>query len=209
VFWFAASAGFADARLDVMVALAVLWGARLTWNFARKGGYRSGEEDYRWPELRRRLGPILFQVFNATFIAPFQNALLLLLALPAYVAWQARATPLGWIDGVAAAAFLLFWIGEAVADQQQWHFQQEKKERRARGEPVRAEFLTGGLFRYSRHPNFFCEQAMWWAFYLFSVGASGRWINASTRLTEELTLRKYPTYRDYQRTTPRLVPSLR
>jgi steroid 5-alpha reductase family enzyme len=221
--WFAASAGFASSRLDVMAALALLWGARLTWNFARKGGYRRGEEDYRWPELRRRLGPTLFQVFNATFIAPFQNALLLLLALPAYVAWQGRATPFGWVDGIAATAFLLFWIGEAVADQQQWRFQQDKKGLRARGEPVQAEFLTAGLFRYSRHPNFFCEQAMWWAFYLFSVGASGRWFNASiagpviltllfqgsTRLTEELTLRKYPAYRDYQKTTPRLFPSLR
>jgi len=53
---FAAHAGFGDARLDLMAALAVLWGARLTWNYARKGGYRRGSEDYRWPEVRRRLG---------------------------------------------------------------------------------------------------------------------------------------------------------
>jgi steroid 5-alpha reductase family enzyme len=222
VCWFAGWAGFADRRLDLMAALAILWGARLTWNFARKGGYRPGDEDYRWPELRRRLGPLSFQVLNATFIAPFQNGLLLLLALPAYVAWQARGVPLGWLDALASAAFLLLWTGEVVADQQQWRFQQDKKERRARAEPVPAEFLTSGLFRYSRHPNFFCEQGMWWAFYLFSVAASGNWINASiagpvlltllfqgsTRLTEDLTLRKYPDYREYQRTTPRLVPSV-
>ena len=223
VCWFAGWARFADPRLDLMLALSLLWGARLTWNFARKGGYRRGDEDYRWPELRRRLGPFSFQAFNATFVAPFQNVLLLLLALPAYVAWRGRGVPYGWIDALATAAFLLFWVGEAVADQQQWRFQQEKKERRARAEPVSAEFLTGGLFRYSRHPNFFCEQGMWWAFYLFSVAPSGRWINlsiagaviltllfqGSTRLTEQLTLRKYPRYRDYQGTTPRLVPFLR
>lgn len=218
--WFAAWAGFGDARLDLMFVLAVLWGARLTWNFARKGGYRAGDEDYRWPELRRRLGPLWFQLLNATFIAPFQNGLLLLLALPAYVAWEGRDTAIHSIDAVASAAFLFFWVGEAVADQQQWRFQQDKKRRRARGEPVAAEFFTGGLFRYSRHPNFFCEQGMWWSFYLFSVAASGSWINpsiagpllltllfqGSTRLTEELTLNKYPDYREYQLTTSRLVP---
>lgn len=223
VCWFAGWARFADPRLDLMLALTLLWGVRLTWNFFRKGGYRRGDEDYRWPELRRRLGPFWFRILNATFIAPFQNVLLLLLGLPAYMAWQGRGVPLGAVDVLAAAAFLVFWTGEAVADQQQWRFQQEKKERRARGEAVPVDFLTGGLFRYSRHPNFFCEQGMWWAFYLFSVAPSGTWINASiagpviltllfqgsTRLTEELTLQKYPDYREYQRTTPRLVPSSR
>ena len=48
---FATAARFADTRLDVMLALVVLWGARLTFNFARKGGYARGGEDYRWAVL--------------------------------------------------------------------------------------------------------------------------------------------------------------
>src|SRR5579862_6202245 len=79
VAWFASQAGFRDLRLDVMALLTAAWGARLTYNFARKGGYRKGGEDYRWPVMRARLGPVGFQVFNATFIAPYQNVLLLLL----------------------------------------------------------------------------------------------------------------------------------
>src|SRR5277367_4063427 len=63
VAWFAAQAGFRDPRLDGMTVLTALWGARLTYNFARKGGYRPGSEDYRWPVLRKRMGPVLFQVF--------------------------------------------------------------------------------------------------------------------------------------------------
>src|SRR5579862_5691311 len=81
VAFFAAQAGFRDPRLDLMAALTALWGARLTYNFARKGGYRRGSEDYRWPVLRKRLGPVGFQLLNATFIAPYQNLLLLLIAL--------------------------------------------------------------------------------------------------------------------------------
>ena len=65
VWIFAAAAGFADARLDLMAALVTLWGARLTFNFARKGGY-TGVEDYRWPILRERFGPRVFAVRVAT-----------------------------------------------------------------------------------------------------------------------------------------------
>jgi len=220
VLHFAAHAAFADARLNLMATLATAWGARLTYNFARKGGYRRGGEDYRWPELRRRIGPVAFQVLNVTFIAPLQNVLLLLLAAPAYAAWQARGAALVPVDGLAATAFTLCWIGEAVADQQQWRFQSAKEESRRRGEPLAEGFLSTGMFRYSRHPNFFCEQAMWWAMYGFAVAATGSWLNrwiagpvfltllfqGSTRLTESLTAAKYPSYADYQRRTSRLIP---
>ena len=220
VFHFAVHGGFTDARLALMATLAVVWGARLTYNFARKGGYRSGGEDYRWPELQASLGPVAFQMLNATFVAPFQNLLLLLIATPAYVASQSRAHPLNALDLVAATLFLLFLAGETVADQQQWHFQTAKQERRARGESGGRGFVSTGLFRYSRHPNFFCEQGMWWSFYLFAVAASGRWLDwpiagaailtllfqGSTTLTERITLRKYPDYADYQRATSRMIP---
>jgi steroid 5-alpha reductase family enzyme len=219
VAWFASRAGFTDGRLNLMLLLAVLWGARLTYNFARKGGYRRGSEDYRWPALRAQLGPVRFQALNAVFIAPFQNALLLLICLPAWQALRSGA-PLGVLDGVAAAAFFLFFVGEAIADQQQWRFQSDKHARKLRGEPVSAEFIQHGLFRFSRHPNFFCEQAMWWSFYLFSVAAGAGWLNVaivgpllltllfqgSTGMTERLTLAKYPAYAEYQRSTPRQFP---
>lgn len=220
VFHFAAHGGFTDARLALMATLAVGWGTRLTYNYARKGGYRPGGEDYRWPELQAALGPVAFQVLNATFVAPFQNVLLLLLATPAYVASLSRGHPLNALDYAAATLFLAFFLGEAIADEQQWRFQTEKKKRQASGERSGKGFITTGLFRYSRHPNFFCEQGMWWSFYLFAVAASGHWVHwpiagaailtllfqGSTTLTERITLRKYPDYADYQRTTSRMVP---
>jgi len=220
VFHFAAHGGFTDTRLALMTSLVVLWGTRLTYNFARKGGYRPGGEDYRWPELQASLGPVGFQLMNATFVAPFQNLLLLLIATPAYVAAQSRGHPLNALDLVAAGLFLAFLVGETVADQQQWSFQTAKHERRARGDRSGEDFISTGLFRYSRHPNFFCEQGMWWSFYLFAVAASGRWLDwpitgaailtllfqGSTTLTERITLRKYRTYADYQRSTSRMIP---
>jgi len=217
---FAGYAGFNDARLNLMAALAVLWGVRLTYNFVRKGGYKPGGEDYRWEEIQEKIGPRWFQVLNATFIAPFQNYLLLLIVVPSYAAYRFVGTPLNALDYAAAIAFAGFLIGEAVADEQQWKFQTAKYAAIARGETPEAGFITTGLFRYSRHPNFLCEQAMWWTYYVFSIAAGAGWLNwtitgavlltllfqASTNLTEKLSARKYPAYADYQRTTNRLMP---
>jgi steroid 5-alpha reductase family enzyme len=217
---FAGYAGFNDARLNLMAALAVLWGVRLTYNFVRKGGYKAGGEDYRWEEIQEKIGPRWFQVLNATFIAPFQNYLLLLIVVPSYAAYRFVGTPLNALDYAAAIAFVAFLIGEAVADEQQWRFQTAKYAAIARGETPEAGFITTGLFRYSRHPNFFCEQAMWWTYYVFSIAAGAGWLNwtitgavlltllfqGSTNLTEKLSARKYPAYADYQRTTNRLMP---
>ncbi len=85
VWIFAAAAlveGANATRLVVMALLVTAWGARLTFNFARKGGY-SGVEDYRWAVLRGRMKPWQFQLFNLFFIVLYQNALLVLISLPA------------------------------------------------------------------------------------------------------------------------------
>jgi steroid 5-alpha reductase family enzyme len=217
---FAAYLGFSDARLNLMAGLAVLWGVRLTYNFARKGGYKPGGEDYRWEEIQGKIGPAWFQVLNATFLAPFQNYLLLFIVLPSYAAYRFAGTPLNALDYAAAIAFVLFFLGETIADEQQWKFQTAKYAAIARGEQPEQGFITSGLFRYSRHPNFFCEQAMWWSYYVFSVAAGAGWLNwtiagaatltllfqGSTGLTERISARKYAAYAEYQRTTSRLMP---
>jgi steroid 5-alpha reductase family enzyme len=217
---FAGYASFDDPRLNLMATLTVLWGVRLTYNFVRKGGYKAGGEDYRWEEIKQKIGPVWFQVLNATFLAPFQNYLLLLIVVPSYAAYRFIGTPLNALDYAAAIAFVVFFLGEAVADEQQWKFQTKKYATIARGETPSADFITPGLFRYSRHPNFFCEQAMWWTYYGFSIAAGAGWLNwtiigaalltllfqASTGLTEKISARKYPAYAGYQRTTSRLMP---
>lgn len=217
VFW--AATGFTDPRLTIMTVLVALWGARLTVNFARKGGYR-GVEDYRWPILRARMSPVQFQVFNLFFIVIFQNALLLLIALPALVAFENQAVPVGALDLALAGLFLALLIGELVADQQQWVFHQGKKAAIDAGREPDQRFVTTGLWRYSRHPNFFFEQAQWWVFYALGAVAVGSVLHwtlvgpvlltalfiGSTRFTEEITASKYPEYADYQRRTSMLIP---
>ncbi|WP_216892581.1 DUF1295 domain-containing protein [Nocardia alni] len=215
---FAGFASFADARLDLMFALVLLWGARLTFNFARKGGYARGGEDYRWVMLRGKMAPWQFQVFNFFFIAIYQNAILLLITLPAWTA-LANRTPLGIGDVVVAVVFVACLVGETVADQQQWNFHGWKKRELDAGRVPDPMFLQTGLFRFSRHPNFFFEQAQWWLVFAFGAVASGAvtWtivgailltllFVGSTTFTESITRGRYPEYAEYQRRTSPIVP---
>jgi steroid 5-alpha reductase family enzyme len=216
---FAAAADFQDLRLNVMAVLVAMWGTRLTFNFARKGGY-SGVEDYRWPVVRARMKPWQYQVFNVVFIVLAQNALLVLITLPALTAYENQATAFGPTGVLLAALFLACLAGETVADQQQWRFHAWKRAERKAGRTPDPQFLQTGLFRFSRHPNYFFEQAMWWIVFLFGATAAGslwQWTAlgallltllfiGSTRLTEEITLSKYPEYAQYQARTSMVVP---
>ncbi|CAB4882669.1 unannotated protein [freshwater metagenome] len=215
---FAGFAGFDDVRLTAMAVLVTLWGARLTFNFARKGGY-SGVEDYRWPVLRERMTPWQFQLFNLFFIVGFQSALLLLITLPAQTALEHQGG-FGVSDVALIVLFLVLLLGETIADQQQWDFHRWKAAEVAAGREPDPRFLQGGLFRFSRHPNYFCEIAQWWTIFLFGAAAAGslaQWtivgttlltilFVGSTRFTEQITRSKYPEYADYQARTSAVIP---
>jgi steroid 5-alpha reductase family enzyme len=219
VWVFAGAAGLGDARLNVIAVLVTLWGIRLTFNFARKGGYAPGGEDYRWAKLRAGMTTRQFFLFNLFFIVIYQNALLLLITLPAWTAYhhQTALTPLDW---VAAIVFLLFLAGETIADQQQWNFHKRKAAEVAAGRTPSPRFLQTGLFRFSRHPNFFFEQAQWWVVFCFGAIAAGsifQWtvlgavllllvFIGSTTFTERISLSRYPEFAEYQARTSAVVP---
>ena len=216
----AAGTGFDSARINLMTVLVLVWSVRLTYNFARKGGYRKGDEDYRWASMQEHIGSPWFQLLNVAFNIPSQLLLMWLFTSPVHQAWLGRETPLGWLDGLAAALFAAFFVVELIGDEQMWAFQQDKKRRIAAGEDVAQPFINTGLFRYSRHPSHLAEMVMWFAFYLFAVSASGTWLHwtglgfillivqffGAIRLTESISAGRYPTYAEYQAKTPMLVP---
>lgn len=220
-----------NLRLVIMAVLALLWAVRLTYNFSRRGGYSwkfwAGEEDYRWGVLREKpelKGKVRWFLFNLFFISIYQNALILLFTLPILVAVGGKDTPLNYLDYIATALFLFFLVIETTADQQQWNYQKEKYRRKNAGEPLGdfygKGFVHTGLWKIMRHPNYMAEQAIWIVFYLFSVAATGRWINwsiagclllvilfqGSSDFSENISVSKYPDYKDYQKRTGRFIP---
>ena len=231
--WYFAFAGHWNVRLLLMAAVVTVWGVRLTYNFSRRGAYSwkfwTGEEDYRWAVVRENpvlKGRIRWMLFDLLFISLYQNALLLMITLPMLVAWQGTDKSLNIYDVIIAVLYLGFVIVETIADQQQWNFQNEKHRHKSTGEVLTDEqahgFITSGLFAKVRHPNYAAEQAIWMCFYLFSVSATGRWINwsmagcllllvlfqSSSDFSEGISAKKYPGYKDFRKRVPRFIPRL-
>lgn len=233
--WHMAYFGGMSDRMVLMAVLATIWAIRLTYNFGRRGAYTwrfwSGEEDYRWEVLRKRPGfsnRWVWATFNLFFICAYQNVLIFLFTVPILTAMvsNGEANPLGIWDYILAAIYVAFVVLEYIADQQQWEFQQEKHRRMKANEPL-GEYAHGfvrtGLWGVVRHPNYAMEQAIWVVFYLFSVVATGEWINwsiagcvlliilfkGSSDFSEAISAEKYPEYKEYQKKVPRFIPFLR
>jgi steroid 5-alpha reductase family enzyme len=228
--WYMTWKGGMDERMVLMSVLVTIWAARLTFNFARRGGYSwkfwEGEEDYRWEVLRQRPGfknPFVWLLFNLFFICFYQNTLIFLFTVPVIAALADNAAPLGIFDWILAVIYVALVVMEFVADQQQFDFQTEKYRRKNAGEDL-GEYADGfiqtGLWSKMRHPNYFAEQAIWVVFYLFSVAATGEWLNwtivgavllvilfkGSSDFSEDISAKKYPKYADYQKRVGRFLP---
>ncbi|MGB0915985.1 MAG: DUF1295 domain-containing protein [Flavobacteriales bacterium] len=229
--WIIAGMSGWEPRALLMAAVATVWGIRLTYNFNRRGGYSwrfwEGEEDYRWEVLRRNpvlKNPWIWRLFNLVFISFYQHGLLMLITIPMLAVVGSTSIPLGLTDAVLALAFIGLVVYETVADQQQWVYQNEKHRLRKANLPMASKYKRGfiaeGLWKLSRHPNYFAEQSIWVVFYLFSVAATGSWFNwaicgsvllimlfqGSANFSEGITAEKYQAYKDYQKRVPKFLP---
>lgn len=224
-------AAYPYPRIIIMAIMVTIWGLRLSYNFYRKGGYNiipwKGVEDYRWKVMRETKllkGRFRFGIFNLLFISFYQNIVIFSFSSPLLMAAFYSDTKFGLIDIIAALLMATFIITESTADNQQFRFHKEKKDKT--GMPKRYDkslvkgFMSEGFWNYARHPNFASEQALWLCFYLFGVAASGKWVNitlagplllmliftGSTRLTENISSSKYPEYKTYAAEVPRFIP---
>lgn len=200
--------GWAPRRWLVAV-LAGIWSARLTLHLAKR--VLGESEDGRYAALRRDLGPRfdrwMFFFFQAqAVLAVLLSLAFLLLCLADEEGWRV------W-DALAVLAWVVSLAGESMADRQlrEW-----------RADPAnRGRTCRAGLWRYSRHPNYFFEWLHWFVYPLMGVGLAfgwALWLAPALMLflilkvtgippTEEQSLRsRGDDYRAYQRTTNAFFP---
>jgi len=178
--WFYWAHPLADTdptRSAVTWGLLLLWSARLTHNYLRREQWRLGfREDWRFEERRRGSRHFWWYQFFYVYVA--QQVLLVGLTLP-FFAIQFRSTPFGGVD-VALALLALLGIGIAhFADSSLDRFMSANAERLARGE-AKEPLLDEGIWRWSRHPNYFGEQLFWWAIAGFGIWLGEPWVVAGT-----------------------------
>jgi len=192
----------------LLAVLGAVWSLRLAWHLWQR--VRSEAEDGRYRQLRAH-----WHDSQSKFLAFFfaQAALVLLFALP-FMAVAANPVERWSVWSLLA---LVIWIvsvsGEALADRQLKQFREQPEHR--------GKTCQSGLWRYSRHPNYFFEWLHWFAYVALAVGSPISWLAWSGPLvmyvflrwisgvpfTEAQALRtRGDEYRDYQRRTPMLFP---
>jgi steroid 5-alpha reductase family enzyme len=199
--------GHTERKLAFTV-LGVAWSLRLgTYLFLRVLKHHP-KEDVRYEGLRQRWpGSGMFLVFHE-----LQALLIVLFSLPFLLAaW--RQMPLQIIDLTGLGIVLVALLGESIADRQMKHFKHDPANQ--------GRVCDAGLWRYSRHPNYFFEFLVWVGFAIASLDTPHGWITlicpvlmyyfltkvTGIPLTEEYSLKsKGDAYREYQRTTSAFIP---
>jgi steroid 5-alpha reductase family enzyme len=213
VFFLAAALLYAAAqpgplpRTALVLALVAVWALRLagylTWRNWRE------PEDHRYQKIRANNQPH-FALKSLYLIFGLQATLAWIVSLPLLAA-IASPRAFGWLDFLGAALVLFGILFETVGD---WQLARFKADPANRG-----RVLDTGLWRYTRHPNYFGECCVWWGFYLIALSAGGWWSIPAPLLMTFLLLKvsgvamlerdigeRRPAYRDYIARTNAFFP---
>jgi steroid 5-alpha reductase family enzyme len=225
--WMYAYAGKFNVLVTLGALLVTIWGARLSFNFARRDGYIGGE-DYRWKILHGYINhPVAWTLFNLLFIALYQQILFVCFTLPLYLMSELPQSSISLTSLIAIMFFFSFLTIETIADQQQYMFQQSKYGLLPKKDHYKDDyekgFRTTGLFSFSRHPNYLGELGVWWSMYLLGASSIGSLLNwtifgpimltllfiGSTWFTEIITSKKYADYAAYKKDVWPIFPKFK
>ena len=201
----------ATARAWLLLAMVTVWGLRLGIHLAAR---KWGEpEDYRYAAMRRRRSRRTFTWWSLVVVFGLQAAVIVVVSLPVQAVAGASGTqpalgPLDWLGCAVWAVGLTF---ETVGDEQLRRFKSDPANRSA--------VLDRGLWRYTRHPNYFGDFCVWWGIYLVAAAGGGAWTIAGpvvmsvllvrvsgVRMLESTIADRRPGYADYLRRTSAFVP---
>jgi steroid 5-alpha reductase family enzyme len=201
-----------NPRKVLIVVLAVVWGVRLAahiyWRNKGKG------EDYRYRAMRARHGK-RFSIVSLYTVFGLQGLLMWIISLPIQIAQISPAPArLGLLDRVGAAVWLTGFLFESLGDLQLARFKANPNNR--------GKVMDRGLWRYTRHPNYFGDSLMWWGFFLIALSVpAGIWTLISplmmtgllmkvsgVALLEKTLTKTKPEYGDYVHRTSAFVPWL-
>ena len=202
--------GEPGARALLLLLLVSAWALRLSIYISWRN--RGEAEDPRYQAIRRKHEPG-FAFKSLYLVFGLQGLLAWFISLPLLAA-ASGSSPLGALDAIAVLLWLTGFGFESVADAQLAAFRAKPQNR--------DQVLDSGLWRYSRHPNYFGECTLWWGFYLLAVAAGGWWSFPAPLLMTFLLLRvsgvallerdigdRRPAYRNYVKHTNAFIPGPR
>ncbi len=148
-----------SSRSLLISVLTTLWGLRLAGYLAWRN--LGNGEDYRYRAMRGKFGS-RFPVISLFVVFWLQGLIMWVVAVPIQTAHFGTA-PLGWLDGAGTLLWSVGWFFESVGDWQLARFKAS--------EDNRGKIMDRGLWRYTRHPNYFGDCLVWWGLYSIAAGA--------------------------------------
>ena len=169
-----------NIKQDVFFILIVIWSVRLATHLTWRNWGEA--EDRRYQEIRKKYSPN-FSLKSLPIIFVFQAVLAILISLPivSVLGSQSDYLQLGYIEYAAIGIWTLGFLFESIADWQLASFKSNSDNEN--------KVMDKGLWRYSRHPNYFGEFLIWWGFYIFAFNAAPWWIIVSPLLMSWLLLK--------------------
>ena len=164
-YWASVAPGGTGLRAALVLLLVTAWGVRLTANWASRW-HGLGDEDFRYVEIRGKTGRLYWPA-SLVSIHLMPTAWVFLGLLPTWPALSAAGRPPGALD---AAATLVTGVAIAIEAVSDLHLRRFMRTRRDPG-----AVLDAGLWRWSRHPNYFGEVTFWWGLWLFGLAADPAW----------------------------------
>ena len=148
----------------VILILVIAWGVRLARHVYRRN--RGKPEDFRYARWRQEWGRhVVIRSYLQVFL--LQGVFMWLVSFPIMVAAAGGEIGVGWVIA-GAIVWLMGFTFESVGDAQLASF---------RSDPAnKGHIITTGLWRYSRHPNYFGEVVQWWGIWLIALGAPWGWL---------------------------------
>jgi len=198
-----------NPRSFLVLFLVSLWALRLCLYLSWRNW--NPHEDHRYAAIRHNNQPH-FWLKSLYIVFGLQAVLAWIVSMPLFGAITTDTILNGW-DLIGALLFTLGFVWETLAD---WQLSLFKANPANQG-----KVLSSGLWRYSRHPNYFGECCVWWGFYLIAVAAGAWWTLAApivmtilllkvsgVALLEKDIAERRPTYRDYIKSTNAFLPWL-
>lgn len=201
-------------RKILMTGMITLWGTRLALHLLFDRILSGKPEDGRYQDMRRKWHP--HTNFRLFVFFQTQAVLIVLLSIPFMLVMMNDRPTLSILEYVGAIIWMIGLIGEAIADRQLKTFKNQPE--------LQGQVCQVGLWRYTRHPNYFFEWIIWVGYAIVALPSPRGWIGlvsavfmlyvllkvTGIRITEKQALRtKGEAYREYQRTTSPFVPWFR
>lgn len=159
-------------RALLVTGLVLIWGGRLTFHILKRNWGKP--EDFRYANWRQEWGKwVIPRAFLQIFV--LQGVILLLIAHPVILINTAADSNLYILDGIGLLIWVIGFIFESVGDKQLADF---KKDRNNRG-----RIIKSGLWKYTRHPNYFGEATMWWGIFVIGLAGGIPWYAIISPLT--------------------------